>query len=103
MTHIHRVYDSFPVEKALWKPFYKNDVKCSSDVIRVSCFESESRILAVISNIKNIPSGIVKAEFPFEVKSVSDSISGEKIDFADNAIIVSFEKFDYLLLNVESR
>lgn len=102
MTRIHKVYDAFPMENAHWKPFYENDVMCDNDLIRVSYFESGRKILAIIANMKNIPSGNVKIKFPFALKNVTDSITGEKLKTIDNSIEVSFDKFDYLLVDIET-
>ncbi len=101
MDRIHKIYDAFPIEKAEWMPFYKNSVECEKDIIRTSYFECGNKVLAIIANMKNVPSGDVRIKFPFVIKSIVNAMTGESIEMQDSTIIVSFEKFDYLLLNIE--
>ena len=102
IAKVWQAYDDIGVETATFKPCYDNDVKISSDKLKVSYFENEKAILAIIANAYNSPSGKTEITFNGSFKTATNKMTGEKVELLNgNTITVEFENFDYLLIKLD--
>ncbi len=102
ISKVWRAYDDIGVETATFKPCYDNDVKISSDKLKVSYFENQNAILAIIANAYNYPSGKTEITFNGNFKSAVNKMTGEKVELLNgNTLSIEFENFDYLLIKLD--
>ncbi len=101
MTNVWKVYNSIPMEEATFKAHYENDVKVSNSSVKVSYFDYDRAILAIVANMKNKPSGKTEVVFNGKFKSAVNRITDEKLNLIDgNKIVVEFNDFDYNLIEL---
>ena len=102
MKDVWAAYDSIPMEKAKFNPFFENDATSSNDDVRVSYFDYDDGILAIVANHYRMPSGKTEIAFNDKFKSAVDKITGEKIDLVNgNKFSVEFETFDYKIVELK--
>ena len=102
MKDVWAAYDSIPMEKAEFKAFFDNDAKTTNENVRVSYFDYEDGVLAIIANHYKHPSGKTDVILNGKFKSAVDKISGEKVDLVDgNKFSVEFETFDYKIVELK--
>ena len=101
MSKIWAAFDSFPVAEASWHPYFENNLAISNDVVKASYYKAGSRLLVLVANFVNWESGDAVIRFPKKVLSCRNAMTGEMLDVNGDAITVSFEKFDYRILDVE--
>ncbi len=102
MKDVWSAYDSIPMEKAEFKAFFENDAKTTNEDVRVSYFDYEDGVLAIIANHYKHPSGKTEVIFNGKFKSAVDKVTGEKVDLVDgNKFSVEFETFDYKIVELK--
>lgn len=101
-SKIWKVYDSFPIEKSTWNPYYSNNsVVTSSERVRVSYYATENEILAIVAGTENNINEDITVDFSsLGATSITDAFSGENV--SENGIYRTFIKgFEYRLLRVK--
>lgn len=80
-SRIWKIYDEFPIETAEFVPYYENtDVRVSSDFIRVSYYDCEDKILAVIGGVEKARKELVTVDFSkLNVKAIVNALTGESL------------------------
>ncbi len=102
IAKVWRAFDDIDVETATFKPYYENDVKVSSDRLKVSYFENGNSLLAIVANAYNSPSGKTEITLNGKFKTAVNKMTGEGVELKNgNTLTVEFEKFDYLLVKLE--
>lgn len=102
MDKVWKAYDAVPMEKAKFMPFYDNDAQSTNDNVRVSYYDYDGAMMAIIANHCKHPSGKTEITFNGKFKSAVNKITGEKIDLVDgNKFTVDFETFDYLMVELK--
>jgi hypothetical protein len=101
MSKIWAAFDSFPVAEASWHPYFENNLAISNDVVKASYYKAGSRLLVLVANFVNWASGATNIHFPGKIRSCRNMMTGEMLESNGDAVTVSFEKFDYLILDVE--
>ena len=102
MKDVWAAYDSIPMEKAQFKAFFDNDATTTNENVRVSYFDYEDGVLAIIANHYKHPSGKTDVILNGKFKSAVDKVSGEKVDLIDgNKFSVEFETFDYKIVELK--
>lgn len=100
MSKLWRVYDDFKTDGVEWKPYYAKNcpVKSETDGVRVSCYEKEDKILAIVATTKKSFSGsaLIKTDY----KTIYDGVSNSVISNNGSAKVELFG-FDYKLLVIE--
>ena len=101
MEKVWKVYNAVPMEEATFKAYYENEVNVSNNSVKVSYFDYDKAIMAIVANMKKANSGKVEVEFGGTFKSAVNKITGEKLDLIDgNKIIVEYDDFDYSLIEL---
>ncbi len=102
MAKVWKVYKSVPMEDATFKAYYENDVTVSNSSVKVSYFDYDGAILAVVANMKKGASGKTEVVFNGKFKSAVNRITDEKLNLIDgNKIIVEYDDFDYSLIELK--
>ena len=101
MKKLWKAFDSIDMEKAEFMPYFKNEVKTTHEKVKATYFETDKHVLALISNVKQEPTGKVDVTFPMDIKDGIDQISGEKVEIKNNTISLEFEfiNFKAILFN----
>ena len=99
MKTIWKAYDSIPMEKAEFKPYYKNEVKTTNDAVKTSYFEYDGGILAIVMNSLKGPSGEATITFPMNLTSGVDQMTGEDVKLTSNSITVDFDDMLFKLIH----
>ena len=102
IASVWRAYDDIDVATAKFNPYYENGVKTSSTKVKVSYFENNGDILAIIANAFNSPTGKVTVEFDGKFKKAVNKMTSETVLLTNgNQLTVEFENFDYNLIKLE--
>jgi hypothetical protein len=100
LSKIWDVYDAFKTSTVVWKPYYKDGcpIGCDDERIKVSCYEKENQILAIVATTNKNFNG--KAKINSNFGKVTDAISGKVLSDNGNAE-VELCGFDYKLLVID--
>ena len=100
LSKIWDVYDAFKTTNVVWKPYYKDGcpIGCDDERIKVSCYEKENQILAIVATTNKNFNG--KAKINSNFGKVTDAISGKVLADNGNAE-VELCGFDYKLLVID--
>ena len=102
VAKIWRIYDELPVSKAEYKPFFNNDVVSDNENVKVSYYELDGKVLAVIANFCKEPTGKSVITFAKKFKTATNKMTGEKVNLVDgDKITVEFDNFDYMIIGLE--
>ncbi len=100
LKKVWTAYDSIPMENAEFKPYYKNEVKSTSDVVKTSYFEYDGGVLAIIANTKKEPSGKVDVTFPMSINNGVDQMTGDSVEIKNgNTVTVEFDDLIFKLIH----
>lgn len=100
MSNIWEIFDNFKTPDVKWRPYYraKCPVTSLTDGVKVSCYEREDKILAIVATTRKSFSG--KAKIETKYKNIQNAFSGEKI--SDNGVAeIEFSGFDFEMLVIE--
>ena len=100
MNDIWSVYDNFRGKSVSWKPYYHAEcpVSTDSELVKVSCYETSDKILAIVATSNKEFDGNVAVTS--SGKRIVDAVSGNELSCVGSAIIV-LHGFDYKLLIIE--
>lgn len=100
LSKIWKVYDAFKSSDVVWKPYYKDGCPVTSptEYVKVSCYEKENQILAIVATTNKNFSG--KAKVVSKHSKVTDAISGKVLSNKGDAE-VELCGFDYKLLIID--
>ena len=101
MSKVWNVLDEFSVENALWKPYFSNGIKVSSDKVRFSYYQHEQKMLAFVANMVDVPSGNVSVELPIKATQITDALSDCVIAENTDTLQISLDGFDHRILNIK--
>ena len=101
MEKVWRVYETIPMEKATFKPYFENGVTTTNEFVKASYFDYEGKSMAIVANLKKQETGKVEVTLDQNYKSAVNKVTGEKIDVVDgNKIYVEYSGFDYSLIEL---
>ncbi|MBQ4154578.1 MAG: hypothetical protein IJE01_05220 [Clostridia bacterium] len=100
-SKVWRIYDSFPIAESKWCPYYtENGVKTSDERVKVSYYEAENELLAVVSGCEaNIKSDVTVDFASLGACEIIDADSGETL--GKNSFTRHFDGFEYILVKVK--
>lgn len=100
--------DAFPIQNAVWHPFYANsaDVSVSKGSVKVSYYEYRDMIgrtcrLIFCANASDRPSGKVHINFHRKPNLIK-TVFGSDPEFENGILSVSFHDFDCTVIYTES-
>ena len=78
MSRVWSILDGFPIEKSEWLPYWKNDVRCSQDKVKVSYYrytalDGSTSLLAFAVNISASELDSIKLDFSENVTAMYDA------------------------------
>lgn len=84
MSRIWKIFDTFPIEKSRWMPYYKNNIKTSSDKIKVSYYKytsisGKTELLMFVVNISSKKAENVTFDIKENVTVFTDAEKNEVI------------------------
>lgn len=100
MKAIWDILDDFDLDNSVWKPYFENNIEVSNSVVRMSYYETNTEMLAYISNMVNKPTGKVTIKLEKPVKEIINALNGEILSTNNDKFEVKFDKFDYLILKI---
>ncbi len=97
MSKIWEIYDEFNDGNVEWRPYYNASgrVVCETEDVKVSCYERDDKILAIVATTKKAFSGV--AEIKSSLPNIVDAMTNEKISVNGEAKI-QLDGFDYKIL-----
>lgn len=101
MGKIWSILDSYDVENAEWRPYFKNDVEVSDDNVRFSYYKNDSELLCFVANMIKAPAENVKVTLPCKVATVVDSELGEIIANECTSFTINVDSFDHKILKIK--
>ncbi|MBE7028308.1 MAG: hypothetical protein E7407_04660 [Ruminococcaceae bacterium] len=98
MSGIWKIFDTFPIEKSEWMPYYKNEVKTSNDKVKVSYYKytyitGEEQLLAFIVNISANKISSVTVDFKEKFNKITDLTNN-----CDCGLTFALNGYDYKIL-----
>lgn len=86
MSGVWKIFDSFPIDKSEFMPYWKNEVVSSSEKIKVTYYRyydlsGAAQLLAFVVNISALDIDSVKIDFPEDVSSAIDMQTKERVGF----------------------
>lgn len=101
MGKLWSVLDGYSFENGSWKPYFDNDIKVSTESVRVSYYEFDGELLAFAANMANEPSGAATVVLPRAATEIKDAISGEVIASESASFSLELGGFDHRILKIK--
>jgi hypothetical protein len=100
-SKVWRIYDSFPIAESKWCPYYTdNGVKTSDERVKVSYYEAENELLAVVSGCETEINSDITIDFSaIGAKEITDADTGALL--GTSSFTRHFGGFEYILVKVK--
>ncbi len=100
MSKLWDIFDSFKSAEVEWKPYYNPSgrVVCETNGVRVSCYEKENEILAIVATDNKSFNGVATIKSTLPVAINADS--GEKLS-TNGEVKLQLNGFDFGIIKFE--
>ncbi|MBE7050494.1 MAG: hypothetical protein E7394_06935 [Ruminococcaceae bacterium] len=100
MSGVWKIFDSFPIEKSEWKPYWKNSVQTGNEKVKVSYYKyktlsDEDTLLAFVVNISPDLQKDVHISFEENVNMAKDMTTGQ-----DSGFSFDLEPYGYKIMYI---
>ena len=101
MSTLWNIYDSVPMAKAKFIPYYKTAITTTNDFVKASYYDYNDAILAIVVNMKKAETGVTEVTFPENFKCATNRVTGEKVELKNNnTLTVEFNGIDYSIIEL---